>query len=39
MKDFETYVSKGYFFTVVQKKVGPQRQTLGVQTMDAKGNP
>ena len=34
-----TYVSKRYFFPVIQEKVWPQRKTLGVQTMGAKGNP
>jgi hypothetical protein len=39
MKEFETYVSKGYFFTVIQEKVWSQRETIGVQTMGANGNP
>ena len=39
MKDLETYVSKGYFFAVIQEKVRSQRQTIGIQTMGANGNP
>jgi hypothetical protein len=39
MKDFETYVSKGYFLTVIQEKVRSQRHTVGVQTMGANGDP
>jgi hypothetical protein len=39
MKDFEAYVSKGYFFTIIQEKVWSQGQVIGVQTMDTNGNP
>jgi hypothetical protein len=29
MKDFETYVAKGYFFFVIEEKVRSQRQAIG----------
>ena len=38
MKDFETYVSKGYFFAVTQENVWSHRQAIDVQMMDTNGN-